>query len=796
MSIVFLEVVFLLIFPIGNFCGFLLCLFLFLLVLVFLGFFWEKYGNVYKELITMLFMKKKWFGAFVFALSILLIGFVVAGGGFNPLPDPFNPIPDPFTGLPGGVTLPGIPDANDLPGAPGLPVPDLPTPNLPNPFPNVFNPIEDPISSALNDAIEDVIEDVLGGCLPGYVSELTTDIDPATRLVSEEVNEMLFDCDSGTSIVLTPVSANLISATSCDPESCTSEMDILDCSVALDERRINEAQLQQCVDDVKGPTAPTVPVISCDVDNCVSNFDVLECSEAFEAGQITSVELETCVDNWAGACSDDDRIMKISAFTDALGALWNDDEYIIDVCYSRHFTNSYTGSNSHDCTGNNFVMGLNAIDDAEVSGLPGVAGFDVDVCYGDLDCSLDWTEMGDSDCKDAGGALIASLNFESGARVYYGRDIANYPYQLCCKSASGGDIINVPNATVPESTTCGDGVINSGEVCDGADLGGATCLSRGYFSGSLACSAGCMVYDTTGCSDPIGSVYWADADGNAIQSANFGDTVLMYVVGKNSGSFDIYEDDAVSDDSIQMGIAGRIRANAFVGEWTIPSMSALSVMTADFDDFKFEIGGTWSDSLSISGVGDSNMTVELISPSCGAYYDEGDVVEIIVEASDLDDVIDGGIMVDGDIVETFSNGRIVFDHVFSIPGDVSVVVTASNDRGKVSRDFSNIMVLDKEAGSYVDGKYVAACILSPEDSSYISGHNVSFDASTTRAIDVVGGVINEILPGSTRLVWEWRFMPDNKKMHFENDASEDPYNFVINFPIAGHNYADLKVDLM
>jgi hypothetical protein len=35
------------------------------------------------------------------------------------------------------------------------------------------------------------------------------------------------------------------------------------------------------------------------------------------------------------------------------------------------------------------------------------------------------------------------------------------------------------------------------EQCDGADLSGETCVSRGFASGALACTAGCA-FDTTG----------------------------------------------------------------------------------------------------------------------------------------------------------------------------------------------------------------------------------------------------------------------------------------------------------
>ncbi len=47
---------------------------------------------------------------------------------------------------------------------------------------------------------------------------------------------------------------------------------------------------------------------------------------------------------------------------------------------------------------------------------------------------------------------------------------------------------------------CGNGVRDGGEVCDGADLGGATCTSLGFDSGTLACTAACQ-FNTTNCRD-------------------------------------------------------------------------------------------------------------------------------------------------------------------------------------------------------------------------------------------------------------------------------------------------------
>ena len=50
---------------------------------------------------------------------------------------------------------------------------------------------------------------------------------------------------------------------------------------------------------------------------------------------------------------------------------------------------------------------------------------------------------------------------------------------------------------------CGNGSIDpaSGEVCDGSDLGGATCssIAQGYDGGTLACKSDCSGFDTAAC---------------------------------------------------------------------------------------------------------------------------------------------------------------------------------------------------------------------------------------------------------------------------------------------------------
>lgn len=84
---------------------------------------------------------------------------------------------------------------------------------------------------------------------------------------------------------------------------------------------------------------------------------------------------------------------------------------------------------------------------------------------------------------DLGGASCSSLGFEPGT--------------LTCAPGCTFDTSACPQYPPPGS--CGNGTIEPGESCDGANLGGATCASQGYpLAGPLSCTAWCA-YDTSGC---------------------------------------------------------------------------------------------------------------------------------------------------------------------------------------------------------------------------------------------------------------------------------------------------------
>ena len=62
-----------------------------------------------------------------------------------------------------------------------------------------------------------------------------------------------------------------------------------------------------------------------------------------------------------------------------------------------------------------------------------------------------------------------------------------------------GIMVKVPAPQATLAVYCGDGSINQvNEQCDGINLGGQTCISKGYTYGVLKCTPSCQ-FDISGC---------------------------------------------------------------------------------------------------------------------------------------------------------------------------------------------------------------------------------------------------------------------------------------------------------
>ena len=69
------------------------------------------------------------------------------------------------------------------------------------------------------------------------------------------------------------------------------------------------------------------------------------------------------------------------------------------------------------------------------------------------------------------------------------------PQTLSCTTEQVGPK-GIPPA--PPPVDCGNGIVESGEQCDGENLNGQTCVTQGFDGGKLTCSAECT-FDTSGC---------------------------------------------------------------------------------------------------------------------------------------------------------------------------------------------------------------------------------------------------------------------------------------------------------
>ncbi len=71
----------------------------------------------------------------------------------------------------------------------------------------------------------------------------------------------------------------------------------------------------------------------------------------------------------------------------------------------------------------------------------------------------------------------------------------------CVSTCTGSQTCEGGVCTDPTPANCGNGVIDANEQCDGNELGGQTCESQGFAGGTLGCTAACK-FDTSACTEP------------------------------------------------------------------------------------------------------------------------------------------------------------------------------------------------------------------------------------------------------------------------------------------------------
>lgn len=125
------------------------------------------------------------------------------------------------------------------------------------------------------------------------------------------------------------------------------------------------------------------------------------------------------------------------------------------------------------------------------------------------------------DTNDLAGATCATQGFTGGT--------------LACNAACSA--FNTAACTGTSSVVCGNNTREGSELCDGSDLAAQTCLTRGFTGGTLACGSGCQSFVTSGCTGGTATCGnndreaaevcdGSDLDGQTCQSRGFGGGTL------------------------------------------------------------------------------------------------------------------------------------------------------------------------------------------------------------------------------------------------------------------------------
>ncbi|MBT3398203.1 hypothetical protein HOA55_02435 [archaeon] len=301
------------------------------------------------------------------------------------------------------------------------------------------------------------------------------------------------------------------------------------------------------------------------------------------------------------------------------------------------------------------------------------------------------------------------------------------------------------------------------------------------------------------CGSPI-TVGWADANFDLLPDeewVDLGDSVRLVVSGLASGSnsnYEIWEVDGglFYFDSEVTDISG---VDAF---WKANVSSDSGYYFKVFVDG--ELVGV-SDILKVDDTSDdAPMTLKIENPLCGDDLTLGDDTGIYVEILDEDDIIDAVLNVNGSVTELMNADDFV-SYTFDEAGNIPISLTGTNSRGRIKRQFSNVMVVDKT----IYGTYIAACIDKPADFADVTERQIEFEAYGTRAIEfdpIVGKIVElTTLNDKSALMFNWVFSDIDQNtgtFRVRNIVGSNPraYDFTREYFRSGNNWATLEVNFI
>lgn len=115
---------------------------------------------------------------------------------------------------------------------------------------------------------------------------------------------------------------------------------------------------------------------------------------------------------------------------------------------------------------------------------------------GTLICADDCTLFTNA-CSTCGDGQLAATEACDGTN-FGGLTCSDLGYEGGTLSCAA-DCSQIFEGNCQVAPTCGNGVLDQGEACDGANLGGETCVTLGYDAGTLSCNQASCIFNTTGC---------------------------------------------------------------------------------------------------------------------------------------------------------------------------------------------------------------------------------------------------------------------------------------------------------
>jgi len=129
-------------------------------------------------------------------------------------------------------------------------------------------------------------------------------------------------------------------------------------------------------------------------------------------------------------------------------------------------------------------------------------------------------------CGDDDGAIATASDTDTDTDTDDSSSSDAATITLTTADTSAGPTTTDSSSTGPVAG-CGNEVIEDGEVCDGADLGDATCESEGFGAGTLLCAPDCGGFDTTECAAATECGNGIIEDGEDCDGAELGDETCV-----------------------------------------------------------------------------------------------------------------------------------------------------------------------------------------------------------------------------------------------------------------------------